>query len=468
MRTWLALALSLAVLFNASGAGGKQTEGNRKVYVVPVRDDIMPPMVYLVRRGVKAAMEAKAELLVLDMKTNGGRLDSAEEIMEILDQFKGETATYVNDRAFSAGVFLAVATKKIYMAPQSVIGAAAPIMLGPSGSVEKTPETFEVKMTSAVRALVRRAAEKNGYNTDVIEAMIDKNKPLDVNGTTLSKQGDILTLTDSEAKKTYGDPPKPLLSSGTVDSIEELLKLTGHSAAAVIRIQPTGVETIGTWLNRLSPLWLILGVLGIYLELKTPGFGLPGIVGISAFALYFFGSYVAGLSGLEWVAIFSIGLALLVVEFFVFPGTVLPGLTGFALMFVALVMAMVDIYPGGPWLPTVGQLRLPLENFLIALIGTALGVWLLSLWVPKTTLYHQLVSTSSSGEISVVEQHQSQAKHLGDQGVALSGLRPSGKAQFGEDIVDVITQGELIPKESKVRIIGYSGGVAVVEETNRA
>ena len=73
--------------------------------------------------------------------------------------------TYVNDRAFSAGAFIAVGTQRIYMAPQSVIGAAAPIMISPTGGgVEKMPDTYEAKMTSAVRALVRTQAEKNGYN----------------------------------------------------------------------------------------------------------------------------------------------------------------------------------------------------------------------------------------------------------------------------------------------------------------
>src|SRR5207248_49311 len=111
--------------------------GQRKVYVLPVRDDIMPPLVYLVRRGVKEAMEAKADLLVLDMDTNGGRVDVTEEIIGILNNFKGQTATFVNKKAFSAGAFISVATQKIFMAPLSVIGAAAPIMMVPGGTEMK-------------------------------------------------------------------------------------------------------------------------------------------------------------------------------------------------------------------------------------------------------------------------------------------------------------------------------------------
>src|SRR2546421_6787387 len=148
--------------------------GQRRIYVLPIRDDIMPPLVYLVRRGVKEAMEAKADLLVLDMDTNGGYVDVTQEIIAILNNFKGQTATFVNKKAFSAGAFISVATQKIFLAPLSVIGAAAPIMMVPGGTPQDMPETMQAKMNSALRALVRTSAEKNGYNIEVVQAMIDK------------------------------------------------------------------------------------------------------------------------------------------------------------------------------------------------------------------------------------------------------------------------------------------------------
>src|SRR5437773_458958 len=284
---------------------GNETAGSgqRRVYVLPVRDDIMPPLVYLVRRGIKAAMEARADLLVLDMDTNGGRVDVTEEIIEILNNFKGQTATYVNRKAFSAGAFIAVATQKIFMAPQSVIGAAAPIMIAPGAGPQDMPGTMEVKMNSAVRALVRTAAEKNGHNVDVVDAI------------------------------------------------------------------------------------------GLYIEFKSPGCGLPGIIGSAAFAIYFLGGYIAGLSALEWVAIFLLGLILVALELFVFPGTMALGLTGAALMLVALIMAMVDFYPvnvpspGLPHLPTFQQLRVPLQNLAIAMAGSIVAVALLARFLPKTPIY---------------------------------------------------------------------------------
>jgi membrane-bound serine protease (ClpP class) len=357
----------------------------KTVYIVPIQENIMPPLVYVVRRGVKEAMAANADLLILDMKTDGGRVDVTEEIIQVISQFKGRTVTYVNDRAFSAGAFIAVATQEIYMAPQSVIGAAAPVMMSPGGAgTGNLPDTMEVKMTSAIRALVRVQAEKNGHNVEVIEAMIDKTKELTMDGEVLNKEGNILTLTDRQAAKEYGNPPKALLSSGTAESLDALLARLGFAGAQRVVIEPTGAERIGTWINAIGPLLLIIGIVGLYIEFKTPGFGLPGIVGIIAFALYFLGGYVAGLSGTGWAVVFVVGLILVGLELFVFPGTFIAGVSGAVLMLAAIVMAMVDKYPGGPSLPTLPQLRLPLRDISLAVAVSFVLVLLLARFFSKT------------------------------------------------------------------------------------
>jgi membrane-bound serine protease (ClpP class) len=425
----------------------------------------MPPLVYLVRRGVKEAMEAKADLLILDMKTDGGRVDVTEEIIQIVNRFPGLTVTYVNNRAFSAGAFIAVGTQRIYMAPQSVIGAAAPILLSPGGGMaEKLPDTMEAKMTSAVRALVRAQAEKNSHNIEVVEAMIDKTKELIIDGEVLNKEGSILTLTDRQAAKLYGSPPKPLLSLGTEESMETLLTTLGFAGAERVVIQPTEAETLGMWINALGPVLLIVGMLGLYIEFKTPGFGLPGIVGIAAFALYFLGGYVAGLSALSWLVVFAVGLGLLLLEWLVFPGTFVAGLAGVVLMLLALVMGMVDVYPGGPALPSLADLREPLRDLALAICVSAVGALLLARFLPETPWFRQLVSVSASGEATLSRQRVQQKSQLGQVGVAVSALHPGGKARFGEQLLDVITQGEMIAAGRTVRIIGHTASDAVVEE----
>jgi len=439
-------------------------ESTGRVFVIPIRDDIMPPLVYVVRRGVKEAMEANAEAIILDMETNGGRVDTTQEIIQIINKFPGKTITYVNDKAFSAGAFIAVATEKIFMAPQSVIGAAAPIMMSPGGSgVEKLNETFEAKMTSAVRALVRTQAEKNGHNVAVVEAMIDKTKRLEIDGDVLNEEGSILTLTDRQAAKEYGSPPQPLLSAGTVESLDTLIQKLGYSAASRTDIQPTGAEKLGSWINKISPLLLIIGIIGLYIEFKTPGFGLPGIVGITAFAIYFLGGYVAGLSGAGWILVFLFGIALIAVELFVIPGTFVAGILGAILILVALIMGMVDVYPGTPKIPSLPDLRQPLQDLSLALLASVVLAVILARFLPKTALYGRLVSQSVSGEASVAEQEAQFTSRIGKTGVATTHLLPGGKARFDDELLDVMTRGERVEKGSPVRIIGYSGSVAIVE-----
>jgi membrane-bound serine protease (ClpP class) len=476
MKTWLALWAFLTASV-AGAAEPANSAAGKTVMIIPIHEEIAPPLLYIVRRGVKQAIEEKADLLVLDMKTNGGRLDTTEDIISILGEFKGDTVTYVNDRAFSAGAFISVATKKIYMAPQSVIGAAAPIMMAPGGGVQDVPSTVEVKMKSGVRALVRRVAEKNGHNIAVIEAMIDKNKELKIDGVVLNEKGDILTLTDTEASKLYGDPKKPLLSLGTVENMDALLAKLGYAGARRIEIKPSGAEKLGSWINMISPLLIIIGVVGLYIEFKTPGFGAPGIIGIAAFAIYFVGGYIAGFSGFEWMLVFFVGVILLALEFFLFPGTVALGVTGALLMVLAIVMALVDLYPGVPSVPggptpswprfagpTRESIEHSLQTLLLALAGIVVGLWLVSKWLPKTSMYSALVSRSASGAATTAAFAAQETAWLGKTGVTISALRPSGKAQFGETILDVISQGEMIGVGTAVKVVGFSAGAAVVEE----
>jgi membrane-bound serine protease (ClpP class) len=477
MRIWLVWLLSVVGLIGAETippgpspiAAPALKAAPKTVCIIPIKTEIGPPLVYVIRRGVKEAIEKEADLLVLDMDTPGGMVATTFEILKILNEFKGETATYVNKAAFSAGSFIAAGTRKIYMAPGSVIGAAAPIMISPEGQPQSLPDTIERKQISGLRAMVRTSAEKHGHNAAVFEAMIDKTKGLTIDGVVIAKEGEILTLTNTEAEKEYGTPPKKLLSAGTFASLDALLKETGYGSANRLEIIPTGMEKIGSWLNALRPLLLMIGLLGLYMEFKAPGMGVPGVVGACALVLFFAGGYVAGLSGFEWVLLFILGLALIFVDLFLFPGTFVLGLAGAGLVLIAIIMAMVDLYPTPgpgpslPRLPSFDVFSLPIRQLAIAMAGAAVGIWLLSRILPKTHLYQSVVSTSVSGTRTEIVQEQQRSARQGQTGVALSTLRPGGKAQFGEEILDVMTQGEMIAKGTPVRILRHSGSEAVVE-----
>lgn len=463
------LSLLFLLMMLVQGAGQTGDEANREseeppgpVYVLPIREPIMPPLTYVVRRGVKEAMANNAEVLILDMSTDGGRVDVTDEIIDIINKFEGETVTYVNQKAYSAGAFIAVATKKIYMAPESVIGAAAPIMLVPGGGVSEMPDTLEVKMNSAIRAKIRAQAQKNGHSIEVVEAMIDKSKELVIDGKELSGDGDILTLTNTEAEESYGEPAKPLLSLGTVEDLDALMKTLGLETKERVEIEPTGAERVGTWINGVSSLLLIGGLVGLYLEFKTPGFGLPGLAGITLLATYFFGGYIAGLSGMEWLAFFGIGLFLILIEVFVIPGTFLAGLVGVGLVFASLLMAMVDVYPGGPLMPTRPQLSNPLENLVVAFLVSLVIMVLLAKWLPKTKLYSSMASPTAVGMESVQEMEKRQSSLLGKRGVAVGPLRPGGKGRFGGVTLDVIAESGYADRGASLEVSRFNGNHAVV------
>ncbi len=493
MKTWLApiAALALAAAPALLGQAQElestddpslgQAAAEKKVYVVPVREDIMPPILYVIRRGVKEAMAAEADCLILDMETNGGRVDITEEIFDIIGKFKGETVTYVNKDAYSAGAFIAVATEKIYMAPQSVIGAAAPIMMSPTGGVSEMPSTMEVKMNSAIRAKIRTQAEKNGYAVDVVEAMVDKTKKLERDGKIICEEGDILTLTNLEAEAKYGEAKTRLLSSGTVESIDALIIELGYDGVQRVDVAPLGVEELGTWINAISPILLLIGIIGLYIEFKTAGFGVFGAVGIAALVLYFFGGYVSGMAGIEWVGIFVVGVALVAVELFLLPGTIFIGLIGVVCMFVALVMGMTDLYPNMPWFPAgegeggvVPQVEgkdfdwpdfsRPIRDLLIAFALSVPIIWGLAKYLPHTALFAAFTSSAASGVESVAAVAAELESRLGQTGTSTTPLNPGGKAMFGDALCNVITQGEMIAAATPVKVIGHRGSDLLVIE----
>ena len=461
MKTFLWGLLSLVFLMPVRAAEdiAKPEAVPKKVYVIPVREDIMPPLLYVVRRGVKEAMAAKADLLVIDMDTNGGRLDVAEEIMGILDKFEGQIVTFVNKKAISAGAIISFATDRIYMAPQGLIGDAAPVM---SGGAD-IPETANEKVKSFLSAKIRSYAEANGHRGDVAEAMVRMERTFEIDGEVLADEGELLTLTNTEAEKEYGDPPKPLLSSGTVANLEELFKKLNVEVTEKVEVEPTGAEKLARWINAIAPILMMIGIAGIYIEYKTPGFGVFGVIGILAFLIYFFGGYVAGLSGIEWLVVFFLGIVLIGIELFVFPGTIVVGLGGIGMVLLALVMSGVDMYPDMSGVPSIQAIGVPMQNLMVAFLGGILICYGLSKVLPHTSYYGLVVSQGASGVTSVAAIEEKKKSRVGEIGTAVSQLRPSGKARFGDEILDVISSGEIIDSGQAVKILRHSGTDPVVE-----
>ena len=335
------------------------------VVVVPLRGEVAPSLLAFLRRAVKAAESNEASAIIFEMNTYGGRLDAAADIVNALNQTKIPTYTFINTNAGSAGAIIAIATQHIFMAPVSAIGAAAPIL--PTG--EDLPTTARDKTISYWSALIRGSAIKNGHNPDIAEAFMNKDKEVKIGDRVVHPKGAVLTLNAQEATERIDG--KPLLAEGVVDSIVDLTKKAGLKGN-VVAIQPTGFEQIAFWITALAPLLLLGGILGAYLEFKIPGATLPGIISAICFALFFLGHYLAGLAGWEVVALFVLGIVLVLIEILFFAhSTIVFGVVGVFLILASLLWAMIDRYPGQDFFPTGKMLAVPLLNMFIALISSA-------------------------------------------------------------------------------------------------
>lgn len=453
-RILFLLSLGLALPIQAQEAPNTSAPG--PVYVLPIQKEIQKGLVYIVRRGVKDAMENNASALVLDMDTPGGEGEAMKEIMSIIAKFEpaDRTFTYVNKEAFSAGAFISAATRHIWMAPGAIIGAASPVTLGQEG-----PKELPAKFVSGFAAVIRAAAEENGHNPVVFDAMVNKQNGLKIDGREIVAKGDVLTLTTKEATQLVGRPQKPLLADGVAETLESLIEKHVQPGAQIVRVEPTGFEEIGRFIVSISPLLMAAAFLLGYIEFKTPGMGIFGILAAGCGLVFFFGHYIAGLSGYESLLLIVLGLALIAAEIFILPGTFLPGLLGLGLLLFGILNTMVDRYPTDPVLPTLPQLHLPALNFALGLFGGITAILLAARFLPRTPLFRPFELATTSPKFQSIAEEPAPR---GARGETLTDLRPSGRASFKDQVYDVLADGDFIPRGTPVKAVGREGSTTLV------
>lgn len=458
MSKWLLQLLSLCLAVASVTAAEPVAAPAAKpvhVYVVPVREQIGSAVLYVVRRGLKEAIEAKADAVVFDMKTPGGALDSTFEIMEAIGKFPGKTLTYVNTEAISAGAFISATTDEIWFAPAGIIGAAAPV----SGNGQDVEATMKLKIVSYLKARVRAMSEGKAYRGQVISAMIDADTELKIGDEVIKGKGELLSLTAAEATKLYGDPPKPLLGAGIAASIDEVIaKKFPGAKATVTTLDLTWSENLAVWLTAISPVLMGLGMLALFIEFKTPGFGMFGIAGIVLLGIVFLGNYVAGLSGQEPMIAFVLGVLLVALEIFLLPGVVVFAVAGLALMLGSLVWSMADLWPHEPigvaWNGNAfsGPLAdLGLGLVIAAVLGIALARFLPRGWIWDRLVVQTTVGGAAQRAGGSAELAAAVGELVGQQGLAVTALRPSGQVEIGGQRY-----------EARVEIGGIDRGQAVV------
>ena len=437
--TLVLLLLPLALRTGAAESGpesgsAEQKSGRAVVFVIPVRDEIATPIFYILRRGLKEAIERKADAVVLDMQTPGGRGDVMLEMMEALDKFPGERITYVNNEAGSAGAIIAAITDEIYFAPKGVMGAAEVVL----GSGQDVPEALKRKITSYINAKIRAfSTGGDPRRADVLKAMMTADFELNLDGKVLKPKGELLTITADEAIALYGEPPTPLLAAGIAVDLDALLEAKyGARGFDKVELEVTWSEHVARFLDYASPVLMGLGLLALFIEFKTPGFGWAGASGIILMLLVFFGHYTAGLSGHEPAVLFGLGVLLVAIELLFFPGTAVAAVTGVAFMLVSLLWAGADLWPNEPMSIAVsGEIFLrPALELAFSLVMAGLLFAAFVKYLPKSSLYGRLAVQGASvtpAQLSGLEAHSATGLDavVGRRGVAGTALFPSGEVE---------------------------------------
>ncbi|MEM1294859.1 MAG: hypothetical protein AAGH89_05795, partial [Verrucomicrobiota bacterium] len=329
-----------------------------KVLVVKVglRDLSGEARFKFMERIVAKARDDQAAALIFDMHTPGGvGWYTTDVMMGALQEVDFPTYTFVNTKAKSAGALLAIATDHIYMKPTSTIGAALPVM----STGADIPETMMAKVQADMESTVRNVAIAKGHDPDLCVAFITTETEVVRDGVTICAIGEVLDLNALEAIEVYNG--EPLLAKGIVNSIEELIEEEGIEGE-ILDVKATPLEAFAQWTQAFSFLLIAFGVGGAYLELNSPGFGVPGIISVLSFTIFFFGNNMAGnMAGYETAFFFVLGLALLALELLLLGGsTVIIGVAGALLMVGSLGFALVDrvdlgdFLEGGEAAPTLG------------------------------------------------------------------------------------------------------------------
>lgn len=419
------------------------------VLVVPTEGMIDLGTVPFVERALKDAADQSASLVLLDIDTLGGRLDAAVAIRDRLLESAVPTAAFVNPRAISAGALIALATQRIVVARGATIGAATPVVAGPSGGA---PEVASEKTLSYVRKEFRATADARGRPGSMAEAMVDP----DVAIAGVIESGKLLTLTADEALA-HG------MADARAENVSGAIAALGREGAQVHFTHMNWAEHAVRFLTRplIASILMTFGMVGLVVELRTPGFGVPGLVGVASFIAFFWGHGLVHLVGWEQIALIGAGVLLLAVELFVIPGFGAAGVLG--ILALALGLGTSLIGEGASLAATVNAITRVAVSAVLALLLSLAAF----LYLPRLPGGQKLVLGGALAARSPRSAEPATADRealVGANGTALTPLRPAGIAAIGGQRIDVVSGGEFIAAGAAVEVVRDEGLRVVVQK----
>lgn len=453
----------------------------RTVYVIPAQGSVEPGLAAFIKRCLTETAEDPNALVVLEMDTFGGRVDSAFSIVDsIVNIPTGKTVAYVSKKAISAGALIALACNELVMKPHTTIGDCAPIINSSEG-----PKMMGEKFQSPLRAKFRSLAKRNGYPETLVEAMVtadmtvyrvemgetvrymdavafedltETEKASVTSKKTVVAEGELLTVDDVEARDLG-------LSRMSAESIEAMLSAMDISDYTIRRMDEVWSESFVRLISTMAPILMMIGLAALYTEIQAPGFGVPGLVGILCLGLVLFNQYLVGLANYTELLILTLGLILMGYEIFVLPGFGIAGFSGVALIAVAMVLAFQSFVLPNPDLPwQVALLTKNIARVLGALVGAFVASLFLMRYIFPTISRYSREGPYLSTHLGAAhaDSLESAYVHAGDRGVAATFLRPAGKVTVGDETVDAVSQGEFIEKGTRVRVLAIQGNRVIV------
>lgn len=420
---------SIALPFMHSDAAGKT------VYQVPLHKEVEKGLHAFLQRSFKEAEAAGADAIVLDIDTPGGLVDAADQIAKLMTSTDTKIIAFINDRALSAGAFLALYADEIYMTPNGSMGAAQVIDSAGNAAEDKANSAWLAEMKNA-------ALHKKGRDPEIALAMA--NPDLDFPDLRAEK-GKLLTLTADEAKKVG-------YSEGTVASFDELLKKLGLEDASVISTAETFSEKAARFITNpiVVPILLSVASLGLIVELYSPGFGVPGSMGLISLFLFFYGHTVAGLAGYETLLLFLLGVGLIIAEFFLAGG--IAGIFGVLAIIGSILLAGTN-------------LAYMAISVLIAIAVASIGaVVIMKFFGKKLHLLNKIILMDTMDTESGYVSNENRTDLLHKVAKTLTPLRPSGVADLDGERIDVVSEGRYIDRDKDVEIVAVEGFRIVVRE----
>lgn len=436
-NTILILLLICGIISNSEA----RTSDTTLIYTYTIDDEISKAAVRRTQKAMKEANELKADIIILRLNTCGGLLVAADSIRTAILNSKIPFWVFIDNNAASAGALISIAADSIFMREGANMGAATVV----DQKGDKVPDKYQ----SYMRSLMRSTAEAKGRNPDIAQAMVDED--VEVKG--ISEKGEVLTLTAYEALKiNYCD--------AITENMDEILEFANIKQYKIVHQEIKAMDSVIEFLTSsiVSGILIMMIIGGIYLEFQSPGAIFPIVIAAVGALLYFAPLYIEGLAANWEIVIFVIGVILLVIEIFAFPGFGVFGISGITLMVAGLAFAMIDNFYFK--FPVNASIQI-FKAFAIVIIASFTSI-VLSFFIAKKlfggkTIFGTLsLSEEQNKDFGYYSAPKNTETLIGKTGIAYTDLRPSGKIKVGNEIIDATAMVGYIEKNEQVKIVSYS------------